>query len=357
MFWQQKQGSYCATRGLHSGQQGPKVCMLYSNTGYIQPSQQRAARAWAKSHRTAGPAVRPAEAQGLRDPLVGPPGLWQGAALLLPPEKTACIQLPGPAAAAHATAGSRRRALTRPKDEKTRHSGSRAAGGEEGRRLQSVVAFHPRKEPPGREKLNRRQLVPRWKGEVPQNTSAEKEGQGRRDCWSPRPPSNPQPHREAAARDASRGTEEKRHHLSVLRGKRGKQQHLLGPPGVALCPSHRAPSSPSWSTEAKEKSADSFCGARGEWPSAPQTQENDREAPAPQPATVRPTHSWATSHHTVRHNIKVEVASLYFRVHSETKSAECPSCDQMGAAERTPCIHQPGWPLAHHQLTSPLPQE
>ena len=86
MLWQQKHGSYCAIQGLHSGQQGPKVCMLYSNTGYIQPSQQRAARAWAKSHRTAGPAVRPAEAQGLRDPLVGPPGLWQGAALLLPRE-------------------------------------------------------------------------------------------------------------------------------------------------------------------------------------------------------------------------------------------------------------------------------
>lgn len=42
----------------------------------------------------------PAEAQGLRDPLTGAPGLWQGAALLLP-EKTACIQLPGPAAAVH----------------------------------------------------------------------------------------------------------------------------------------------------------------------------------------------------------------------------------------------------------------
>lgn len=136
--------------------------MLCSNTGHIQPSQQGAARAWAKFHRTAGPAVWPAEAQGLRDPLTGAPGLWQGAALLLPREDSlhsasrpcSC----GPRQLAH-----KRRALMRPKNEKTHPSVSSAArgaaGGEEGRRLQSVVAFHPRKEPPEREKL--RQPVPR----------------------------------------------------------------------------------------------------------------------------------------------------------------------------------------------------
>ena len=111
------------------------------------------------------------------------------ARLSFSPEKTACIQLPGPAAAVHATAGSKRRALTRPKDEKTHHSGSRAArgaaGGEEGKRLQSVVAFHPRTEPPEREKLNRRQLVPRWKGESLRTRAQRKKG--KRDCWSPRP--------------------------------------------------------------------------------------------------------------------------------------------------------------------------
>lgn len=106
MLWKQKHESYYAIQGLHLGQQGSKVCMaLFKHWLYSTLSTKSYQSFWAKSHRTGGPAVQPAEVKGLRDPS------WYLQCCLREqlsfcPRRQPGIQLPSPAAAVHSTAGS-----------------------------------------------------------------------------------------------------------------------------------------------------------------------------------------------------------------------------------------------------------
>lgn len=94
-----------------------------------------------------------------------------------------------------------------------------------------------------------------------------------------------------------------------------------------------------------EKSADSFWIARGQSIPALQTQENDREASVPQPATVRPTRSWATSHHTVTHNIKVEVLLFISEPIQRLSRQSVPHVIKQGQQSGLLASTNPGGPL------------